>query len=356
MIMKNLDREDKSLTKGSKRVLISGAAGFAGSHLLRHLLTKTDWDIVGIASWKHKGLPERVEEAVNGIPEWRDRVTIITHDLESPIPEMTAKRIGHCDYILNLAANSHVDRSITDPAPFILNNVNVAINMLEFARKYPPDVFLQFGTDEEYGSSPLGGKGHPEWDTTLPSNPYSSSKVCQAAIAISYWRTYSVPLILTNTMNLVGESQDCEKYTSKIIKALLNDEVVTVHGTPDKIGERNYLHARNMADAVLFILNNVKPVMYDVNAAETVRPERINIVGDIKLNNLELAQKIAEIMGKTLKYEFVDFHTNLRPGHDLSYSLDGTKLKNLGWTAPLSFDETLKSYIEWSLKNPRWFD
>lgn len=351
----------------SKRVLLTGVSGFAGSHILEHLLVHTDWDIVGIASWKHKGTPERIQEVLKGGPSsfaymeavvrgekmprpWFQRVEIITHDLESPIPPRTAARIGQCDYILNVASESHVDRSIEDPVPFVLNNVNLVLNMLEFARQYKPEVFLQFSTDEVYGVAPEG-VNHTEWSSIVPSNPYSASKACQEAIAISYWRTYGVPLIITNTMNLFGETQDPEKYIAKIIRCIQNNQVVPVHGREGNIGSRYYLHARNMADAVLYLLNNVKPVEYQEGG--TLLPERFNIVGDVELNNLEVADAVATVLDKEYDYQFTDFHAT-RPGHDRRYALDGAKLRSLGWKAPLSFEESLKKCVEWTLKHSIW--
>ena len=333
------------------KVLLTGIGGFAGSHLLEHILVNTDWNVVGIASWKHKGTPERVEEVLKGNPDWKNRVEIITHDLISPIPERTQKRIGVCDYILNLASESHVDRSITDPVPFIQNNVNLVINMLEFARKYTPKVFLQFSTDETMGVAPFG-VNHKEWSATIPSNPYSASKAAQEAIAISYWRTYNIPVIITNTMNLFGQFQDSEKYMAKCIRMINDGEEVPVHGKEGKIGSRYYLHARNMADAVLFIVKNLPPVMYQQDIE--IKPDRYNIVGDIELDNLQVAKIIAEIIGKPLKYKLIDFHTGLRPGHDYRYGLDGSKLKELGWNAPFTFRKSLEDYIQWTLKNPIW--
>lgn len=333
-----------------KKVLLSGIAGFAGSHILEHLLVNTDYKIIGIASWKHKGTPERIEEVLKGDPTWRDRVEIITHDLVSPLPERTKKRIGVCDYILNVAAESHVDRSITDPVPFVKNNVDLALNMLEFAREYKPQLFLQFSTDEVYGVAP-DGVNHAEWSPIVPSNPYSASKACQEAIAISYWRTYDVPVVITNTMNLFGETQDPEKYMASAVRQIGKGEDITVHGTPERIGSRYYLHARNMADAVLFIMNKLPATPYQEDF--TLVPDRYNIVGDIELNNLEVVQHIAEVLGKELSFKFVDFHKT-RPGHDRRYALDGTKLKNLGWKAPLDFKTSLKRFVDWTLEHPLW--
>lgn len=335
-------------TTTNKRVLLTGAGGFFGSHLLRHLLVNTNWDFVCICSWKHKGIPERVKNAIDGLDE--NRVTVITHDLESPLTEHTIKRLGKIDLILNIASNSHVDRSIEEPVPFIQGNVALVVNMLELARILKPELFLQFSTDEVYGDAPIG-VDYEEWSTIRPSNPYSASKASQEAIAYSYWRTYDVPVIITNTMNLFGETQDPEKYTARLIKKIHDGEEVTVHGSESNIGSRYYLHARNGADAVLFIVNKVKPVFF--KEGEIDRPERFNIVGDVEVDNLSLAKLVAKIMGKELKYKLEDFHAT-RPGHDRRYALAGKKLKDLGWIAPLEFEESLANSINWTLKNKQW--
>ena len=330
-----------------KRVLLTGAGGFFGSHLLRHLMVNTDWEFVCPCSWTHKGTPERLENAIAGMD--KNRVTVITHDLTAPFTEHTKKRIGHIDIILNIASNSHVHRSIEEPGEFILGNTALAYNMLEFAREIKPEVFLQFSTDEVYGDAPIG-VDYEEWSCIRPSNPYSASKACQEAIAFSYWRTYDVPVIITNTMNLFGETQDAEKYTARLIKQIYNGEQVTVHGAEGNIGSRYYLHARNGADAVLFILKNVKPRLHKDGVD---RPERFNIVGDVEVDNLALAQLVAKILGKDLNYVLEDYHAT-RPGHDRRYALDGGKLKELGWVAPMEFEPSLAKSIEWTLNHPQW--
>ena len=333
------------------RVMLTGVAGFMGSHVLSEILATTDWTVVGIASWRHKGTPERIEEVLDGHPEWRDRLEIITHDLTAPFTERTKQRIGKIDAIINVASESHVDRSIEDPVPFVMNNVSLIMNMLEYAREVKPDMFLQISTDEVYGPAP-DGVNFKEWATMLASNPYSASKGMQELACISYWRTYGVPVVITNTMNLFGEMQDPEKYTAQLIRKINNGETVTVHGTPDSIGSRYYLHARNQANALLYVLQNVNPSMY-TDGGGVDRPDKFHIVGDIELDNLQLARKVSELMQKSLKYEFTDHHAT-RPGHDRRYALDGTKIKELGWKAPKDFQSSLDKYIEWTLNHKLW--
>ncbi|MCK9371029.1 GDP-mannose 4,6-dehydratase [Candidatus Dojkabacteria bacterium] len=329
----------------SKRILLTGISGFVGSHLMSHLLKNTDYEIVGIASWRHKGMPTRVAEDENYKKDI-NRVKIITHDLQAPITPDLIERIGKVDVILNLASDSHVDRSITDPVPFVMNNVSSTLNMLEFARICKPELFIQFSTDEVYGQAKKG-EYHKEWDAIKPSNPYSASKASQEAIAVAYWRTYSVPLIITNTMNIYGQYQDKEKFVPLVIDKIMKGETVYIHGYPDKkeAGTRFYLHARNIADAITFMIENVEPKLYP----EIDRPERFNVVGEVELDNLTLAQKIAELLGKKLKYEIVSFHAS-RPGHDLRYALDGKKLQDYGHKYPVSFEDSLKATVEWYKK------
>jgi len=334
-----------------RNVLLTGASGFIGSHCLEYFLKNTDWNMICPCSWNHKGTPERITEIFDRTPEYRDRVRVITHDLTTRFTEHTISTLPQIDYIVNVASDSHVYRSIEDPVPFIQNNVELILTMLELARIVKPKVFLQVSTDEVYGSAPLGTR-YKEWDAILPSNPYAASKAAQEAIAISYWRTYDVPLVLTNTVNNFGENQDSEKYLSKLIKLIHNDETVTIHGNDNYIGGRYYLYVDNHADAILHILENLPVKMCK---DEQDRPLRFNVTSDDELDNREAAIMVAELMGKELKYKLVDFHVE-RKGHDRRYALDGTKLKETGWVMPFTLKESLQRYIDWSLKNKQWLN
>lgn len=329
-----------------KRLLLTGIAGFAGSHALEHVMQNTDWEVVGLTTFRHKGDPLRLD-----IDSYDPkRISIFYCELQSDISPRMIERIGPINYIWNLASESHVDRSIIDPRPFIENNVSLAITMLELARLIKPSVFIQISTDEVYGPAPEG-IDFSEWSPIVPSNPYSASKAAQEAIAISYWRTYSVPLIITNTMNLIGERQDTEKFVPLVISKVNANKTVTIHGNEDEIGSRFYLHARNHADALLFLTNNVTPTPFVRNLHD--KPDRFNVRGEREVNNLDMAEMIADILGKPLKYELRDFAAE-RPGHDPRYALDDAKLRALGWSPPMPLYESLVKSVKWTLENPEW--
>ena len=342
-----------SSTSTNKRVLLTGIGGSIATHFIAHIMHNTDWEVVGIDSFRHKGWTDRIVEVCGDHQEWRDRIHVFTHDLTAPFSEILKEKIGHIDYIISMASLSDVEASIVDPVPFVQNNVALALNVLEFARECKPETFIQISTDEVYG--PVESKddtGFTEWAPILPSNPYAASKAAQEAIAIAYWRTYNIPVIITNTMNNFGEMQQSSKFPAIVQKKIENGDKVTIHAEADgKPGSRSYVHSRNFADAILFLLKNRKPHLHEALKADM--PDRYNIVGDKQLDNLELAQTIARLMGKELKYEMQDSHTT-RPGHDPHYALDGTKLATLGWKPPLSFEESLKNVIDWQTKHKEW--
>lgn len=329
-----------------KTLLLTGIAGFAGSHALEHVMEKTDWNVVGLATFRHYGDPLRLDlDAFDN-----NRIKVFHADLRSDLSSRLLQRIGKIDYIWHLAAESHVDRSIDFPRDFIENNTSSTVTVMEAARILKPQVIIQISTDEVYGPAPEG-VDYPEWSSIVPSNPYSASKACQEAVAISYWRTYGVPLVITNTMNLIGERQDIEKFIPKAISAIHKGNTVTIHGNEHKIGSRFYLHARNHADALLFITQNLPPVLFRRDYVD--RPARYNVRGEKEINNLDMASMIASILQKELRYELVDFHLE-RPGHDPRYSLDDTLLRSKGWSLPIPLYESLVRTVKWTLRNPEW--
>lgn len=335
-----------------KRVLLTGPAGFVGHHCLKYFLENTDWFVVCLDSFRHKGTYSRLCEL--DLPE--DRCLVLRHDLSVPIDRVLENRVvglGGVDIVVNMASDSAVERSVSDPGACWRNNCELAYNVLEFARRVRPSVFFQISTDEVYGECPTGGS-HREWDPICPSNPYAASKAAQEALAISYFRSYGVPVVITNCMNVIGARQDREKFLPKIIWKVATGQPMEIYANFDEsgqpsIGSRFYLHAENHADALVWLSG--RPVSsYSAGAS---RPDRYNIVGDVELNNLDLALTVAEIMGKKLNYRLVESES-ARPGYDRRYALDGSKIKSEGWAPPLSFRDGLEGIIRWTMDNPWW--
>lgn len=334
-----------------KRLLLTGGGGSIGVHTLSQIMKNTDWDVVVTDSFRHKGWSDRLTSHFDDHPDDLKRTTVITHDLTSPFSELTKRKIGHVDYIINMASLSDVEASNIEPVPFVRNNIDLALNMLEYAREVKPEAFIQISTDEVYGPTTGKNDGYKEWDPKVPSNPYAASKSCQEELAIAWWRAFGVPVIITNTMNNFGEMQSSSKYPVIIQKAIAKGEEITIHGDAEGIGSRSYIHSQNFANALIFILKNTKPYLHVPGKVD--KPDRYHIAGDKQVDNLELAQMIADLMGKELKYQIVDFHKT-RPGHDKHYGLDDSKIRSLGWKSPVSFEESLSNTIKWQSENEDW--
>lgn len=323
------------------RILITGGCGFIGHHIVEHFLKGTDWDIVVL---------DKLSYASNGFDRLRDiqafdakRVLVLATDFTRPVEKGIAKEIGEVDYILHLGAETHVDKSIEDPEPFVMSNVVGTMRMLDFARTQPHlKKFLYFSTDEVFGPAPEG-VFYGEWDRYNSTNPYSASKAGGEELALAYANTYKLPVVVTHTMNVFGERQHPEKFIPMTVRKVLSGDTVLIHtdSSKTKAGSRFWIHARNIASAINFLLD------------KTEIREKYNVVGEREVDNLEMAQLIARILGKPLRYELTDFHSS-RPGHDLRYALDGSKMKQLGWEVPMSFEESLQRTIQWSLAHKNW--
>ena len=333
------------------RILVTGAAGFVGHHTVAYLLEKTDWEILALDGLTYAGDAGRLTELPCFDPK---RVTLLWHDLRSPFGERLKRRIGEVRYVLNIASESHVDRSIEEPAPFVLNNVALVLNVLDWVRTAGVEKVLKISTDEVYGPAPLGTESH-EWDNHQPSNPYAASKAAQEDIAFAYWRTYGVPVVITNTMNNFGERQAAEKFLPVIVKGVLGGAPIPVFareredGSGWESGSRTWLHARNHADALLWLLKNAEPNRYP----EATKPSRYHIGGEHEVLNSDLALLVGEILGQPAKINFVNFHA-ARPGHDLRYALNSDLIRREGWQQPADFEESLSSTMLWMVDHPEW--
>ena len=339
-----------------KRVLITGGAGFIAHHTIKHILENTDWEIVSLDRLDYSGNLNRIADMMNEFDKKnQNRVRIVFHDLRAEVNEMLQADLGNFNYIIHMAASSHVDRSIDDPMCFVLDNVVATCNILNFCRKNNSlERFIYFSTDEVFGPAPKG-VNYKERDRYNSTNPYSATKAGGEELAVAFENSYNLPIYITHTMNVFGERQHPEKFIPMVIRKVRDNESVTIHSDETKKipGSRHYIHAKDVADGCLYLLNNedkIKKLKKDYGGAKC---PKFNLVGPIELNNLELAKKIAEAQSKDLKYEMVDFHSS-RPGHDLRYALDGQLMQQLGWSPKISIDERISQVVEWSLKNNRW--
>ena len=268
----------------TKKIVLTGGCGFIGHHFAEYIHKNTDWNIIII---------DKLSYASNGLNRLRNnlllyspRVKIFTIDLCNEISDGVQKEIGDdVNFIVHMAAETHVDNSIKEPMKIIKNNVNSTVNLLEWARTLKTlEIFFYFSTDEVFGPA-LGTTLYKEWDRHKPTNPYSASKSAAENICISYENTYKLPLMIVNVMNAFGERQHVEKFIPKCIKKVLNDELVHIHSYPDKksSGTRFYIHAQNIASAVLFLIKN------------GVIGEKYNIAGEEEVSNLDLALLIANL-------------------------------------------------------------
>ena len=328
----------------NKRIVITGGAGFIGHHLVNHLLIHTDWDIIVF---------DKLTYASSGYDRLRDincfddkRVHMFTLDIEEPLPIGVLKEIEPVDFVVHMAAETHVDRSIEDAMPFVRANMLGTASLLESFKGYPLKAFAYFSTDEVFGPAPAGVY-YKEWDRYNSTNPYSASKAGGEELCLAYANTYKMPMIITHTMNVFGERQHPEKYIPMVIKKVLKGEKVMIHSDPTKTisGSRCWIHARNVADGILFLLKDTEK--YAVR-------EKYNIAGE-ELSNFEMAQVIADVLNKNLNFELVDFHSS-RPGHDLRYALDRTKMSELGWDLKVDLKKSLAKTVHWYLENKKWLN
>ena len=325
-------------------ILITGGCGFIGHHMVEYLLQNDDCNIVILDRLDVSGNLNRLTE----LPIWqkeKGRVSFVWHDMKSELHnnEVLTSMIGKVDTILHIGASSHVDRSIDDPLSFVMDNVVGTCNMLNYARRQDNlSNFIYFSTDEIFGPAPEG-INYKENDRYNSGNPYAATKAGGEELAVAFHNTYKMPVMITHCMNVFGERQHPEKFIPLCIKRSITGEKIYIHSNKNltKAGSRYYIHAKNVCDAVSFLLKN------------GTHGEKYNIVGEREVDNFTLAKMISKYVGKDLACELVDFHSS-RPGHDLRYALDGSKMANLGWAPKDNLEQSIENLVVWSLDNKKW--
>ena len=308
-----------------KTILVTGGAGFIGTNFIRYLSKNCNYKIINVDKLSYGSNIENLNDI-------NKNYVFIKRDIGDNLSDI----ISNVDYIINFAAESHVDRSIADPANFVRENINGVINLLETVRKSGNNPeFVQIGTDEEYGD--IIDSSFNEDDTLKPSSPYSASKASSSLIALSYYRTYGMKIMVTRTANNFGKYQFPEKLIPKtIIRNYLNMEI-PLYGNGNN--KRDWIYVDDNVRAILTVLLNGKD------------GEIYNISGNNELSNIEIVNKIFEIMNKKGKIKYVSD----RPGHDVRYSINSEKLSKLGWKPEYNFEEALKLTVEWYINNKEWW-
>ena len=308
-----------------KTFLVTGGAGFIGSNFINYLHNNYEDYIINLDKLSYGS-------NLNNIEISSDRYKFIKKSIGDDITEI----IDNTDYIINFAAESHVDRSIANPESFVSENINGVLNLLECIRKSKNDpVLVNIGTDEEYGDTINGS--FTEQDMLKPSSPYSASKAASSLLALSYFRTYGIKTMVTRTSNNFGKYQFPEKLIPKtIIRNLLNLDI-PLYGNGKNI--RDWIYTEDNVRAILTVLFKGK------------YGEIYNISSNNELENIDIVEKIFDLMGKKGNIKYVSD----RPGHDVRYSIRSDKLKNLGWKPEYGFSDALKLTVEWYINNEKWW-
>ena len=339
----------------SKTVLVTGGAGFVAHHVIEKILRETDWNVVSLDRLDFSGNLNRLHDMAQDLdPSVRKRLKVVFHDLRAEVNPLIRRELGDVNYVLHLAAGSHVDRSIEYPMEFVLDNVVGTCNILNYARDLKNlERFIYFSTDEVFGPAP-NGVNYEERARYNSGNPYSATKAGGEELAVAFENTYKMPIFITHTMNVFGQRQHPEKYIPMCIRKVNDGDTITIHSDASRTipGSRHYIHAADVADAMLFLLNLDPSIKLEADYGDAKCP-KFNLVGKEEINNLDLANIIARAQGKELKYEMVDFHSS-RPGHDLRYSLSGDYMRSLGWEPKIALSQRITEVVEWTLANERW--
>jgi dTDP-glucose 4,6-dehydratase len=310
------------------RILVTGGAGFIGSNFVHRIVKKyPDYEIIVLDKLTYAGRKENLQDI------W-DKITFIKGDVAKK--EDVEKAIKNCDYIVNFAAETHVDRSIIEAGTFVLTDVYGVYNLLEAARKHEISKFEQISTDEVYGHIREGS--FKEDDKLKPRNPYSATKASAELLCQSYFETYGLPIVMTRSSNNYGPYQHPEKLIPKtIIYALLN-KPIPVYGKGENV--RDWLYVEDNCEAIDLILHKGK------------NGETYNIAAKQELKNIEVVKTILRLVKKPESLiKFVED----RLGHDLRYSLDIEKITKLGWKPKVKFEEGIRRTIEWYKRNVEWW-
>ena len=322
----------KTWVKTSLRLFVTGGLGFIGSNFIRYMLSRhSNLKIINLDNLSYGANPANLKDYENN-PNYK----LIKGSLTNT--NLVNKTMKDVNAVVNIAAETHVDRSISNPQPFFESNTLGTFNLLEAARKANIQTFLHISTDEIYGATPQA-TSFKESETLQPSNPYSASKAAADMFVIAYHKTYGLKTIITRCTNNFGPYQFPEKFIPKaIIRALLNLKI-PLYGSGKQI--RDWIYVTDHCEAIDLILKKGTP------------GEIYNISAGNELENVKIAELILNLLGKPK--EMIEFVED-RPSHDIRYSLNSTKIKaELGWKPKHDFEQALKQTVDWYLNSEWWW-
>lgn len=302
-------------------VLVTGGAGFIGSNFVHHLIENTDDSVVTLDALTYAGSKMNL----NGVID-HPRHEFVEGDIR--IRKLVDELVGDADAIVNFAAESHVDRSISSSRPFVSTNVRGTQTLLDSAREADIDRFVQVSTDEVYGEI-VNGTFHED-DALSPRNPYAATKASADLLARSYFVTYDLPVLITRSSNNYGPRQHSEKLVPKLIQRAIEREPLPLYGDGSNVREWTYV--KENCRAIDLVLRNGTPGRaYNIGSGE-------------ELSNIEVAERILDTVGAP--HDLIEFVED-RPGHDQRYALDTDRITALGWEPSCEFEEGLERTIDY---------
>jgi dTDP-glucose 4,6-dehydratase len=312
------------------RLLVTGGSGFIGTNFVRDQLARhPERSVVNLDALTYAGNPANLADLAAD-----PRYVFVRGDIRDAA--LVGELMGEVDAVVHFAAESHVDRSITDPGAFVSTNVQGTFTLLEAARRDGVDRFLHVSTDEVYGSIAEGA--FRETDPLRPSSPYSASKAGSDLLALAYHMTHGLPVVVTRCSNNYGPYQFPEKLIPLFVTNLLEGRKVPVYGSGTNV--REWIYVLDHCRAIDFVLDRGAP------------GEVYNIGSGVEKTNLEITDALLRLLGRD---ESAVEHVDDRKGHDFRYAIDCSKLRALGWTPAFGFEEALAETVDWYRANEAWW-
>mgnify|MGYP001551036519 CR=1 FL=1 len=318
----------------SHKVLVTGGAGFIGSNFVKRVLNNNDdVHITNLDALTYAGNLENLKDIES------DNYTFIKGKIQDKNLVREVLENGSFDGVINFAAESHVDRSINDATPFIETNIGGTVVLLDLVKELGIQNYLQVSTDEVYGS--LGPTGMFTEKTPIqPNSPYSASKASADHLVLAYNHTFGMNVKITRCSNNYGPLQFPEKLIPLMINNALEDKDLPVYG--DGMNVRDWIHVYDHCDAIWEVYKNGK------------QGEVYNVGGNCEKPNIEIVKLLLDILGKP---ESLIKYVKDRPGHDLRYAIDNTKITTeLGWSPKVTFEQGIKETVQWYIDNKDWSD